>query len=116
MRWRPLVSGAGVQPRGCSLALQRAITDFGADLPFAQAALKLREHDGVEMSASTIQRITERHAGVLAAQDDGEPLWPSAPGVARVIAELDGGMVPLVAADPEQVGRRRGKRVFWKEA
>lgn len=116
MRLRPFVSSAGVQSRGCSLALQRAVTDLGADLPFAQAVLKLREHYGVELSASTIRRITERHAGVLVADEEVEPAWPMQPGVAAVIAEIDGGMVPLVQSDPDSTDRRRGKRLFWKEA
>jgi hypothetical protein len=116
VRRRPFVSSAGVQSRGCSRALQRAVTDLGADLPFAQAALKLREHYGVDLSASTIRRITERHAGALVADEDTEPAWPTSPGVAAVIAEIDGGMVPLVQSDPDSVDRRRGKRVFWKEA
>ena len=70
MRRRPFASSAGVQPRGCSRAPQRAVTDRGADLPFAQAAQKLREHDGVALSASTVRRITERHAGVPVAEGE----------------------------------------------
>jgi hypothetical protein len=42
--------------------LQRAITDFAADDPFAQVQLKLREHYGFEIGESTIQRITLGHA------------------------------------------------------
>lgn len=105
-----------MQSRGCSRALQRAVTDLGADVPFAQAAQKLREHYGVDLSASTIRRITERHAGVLVTEEDAEPAWPTRPGVATVIAEIDGGMVPLVQSDPDSADRRRGKRVYWKEA
>jgi hypothetical protein len=33
-----------------------------------------------------------------------------------VIAEVDGGMVPLVEVDPDSPDRRRGKRLLWKEA
>jgi hypothetical protein len=33
-----------------------------------------------------------------------------------VIAEVDGGMVPLVGVDPDRPDRRRGKRLLWTEA
>jgi hypothetical protein len=85
-------------------------------LPFAQAAQRLRAHDGVALSASTIRRITERHAGVPVAEGEAEPARPTQPGVATVIADIDGGMVPPVQSDPERAERRRGKRVNWKDA
>lgn len=37
---RPFVQSAKVSPRGCSPPLQRAITDFAADQPFAVAATR----------------------------------------------------------------------------
>ena len=37
--------------------MQRAITDFAADDPFARVQSKLREHYGFEIGESTIQRI-----------------------------------------------------------
>ena len=33
-----------------------------------------------------------------------------------MIAEVDGGMVPLVEVDPDRADRRRGQRLLWKEA
>jgi hypothetical protein len=93
------------------------VTDFGADLPFAQAAGKLQEHYGVALSPSTIRHVTEGHAHALvAAGGDDEPAWPTQPGAAIVIAQSDGGMVPLVEIDPDRPDRRRGKRLLWKEA
>lgn len=47
--------------------------DRGADLPFAQAAGKLCEHDGVTLSPSTIRQVTEGHARALLANRDDEP-------------------------------------------
>jgi hypothetical protein len=96
--------------------LQRAIVDFGADVPFAQAAQKLREHYGVALSASTIRQITEYHARVVETHRGEGPVWPSGAGVATVIAEADGGMVPLVEVAADSADRRRGKRLLWKEA
>jgi hypothetical protein len=57
-RVRPFARGAKVSPLGCSRSLQRAIVDFAADQPFAQARNKLVEHYGVKIGESTIQRIT----------------------------------------------------------
>jgi hypothetical protein len=105
-----------VNHRGCSLPLQRVVTDLGADLPFARAADKLQEHYGVTLSPSTICQVTEGHARALLTDDDDEPTWPTQTGAAIVIAELDGGMVPLVEVDPDSPDRRRGKRLLWKEA
>ena len=53
---------AKVVSRGCSRPLQRVITDFAADQPFALARLKLLEHYGFEIGESTIQRVTLGHA------------------------------------------------------
>lgn len=105
-----------MEHRRCSLPLQRVLTDLGADRPFAQAAGKLQEHYGVALSPSTIRQVTEGHAQVLFVDSDDEPAWPTQPGVGIVIAETDGGMVPLVEVDPDSPDRRRGKRLLWKEA
>jgi predicted NAD/FAD-dependent oxidoreductase len=43
-RIRPFAKSAGVSARGCSRPLQRAVTDFGADVPYAKAMDKLVEH------------------------------------------------------------------------
>ena len=62
---RPFVLGAKVNPLGCSRPLQRAIVDFAADQPFAQARAKLEEHYGFAIGESTIQRITFAHAEAM---------------------------------------------------
>jgi hypothetical protein len=36
-------------------------------------------------------------------------------GEPQLVAEIDGGMVPIVVSDPAQPDRRRGKRLEWKE-
>ncbi|HNC21931.1 MAG TPA: hypothetical protein PKM96_06530, partial [Accumulibacter sp.] len=47
-KWcRPFQSQAGISCRGYSTWLQRALTDLGADVPFAQVREKIREHDGI---------------------------------------------------------------------
>lgn len=58
-RIRPFAQSAQVRHRGCSRPLQRAVTDFGADLPFAQVMDKLVEHYGIVLGESTIRHIAE---------------------------------------------------------
>ena len=107
--------------RECSDALQRAITDFGADDPFAGASAKLREHYGIEVPVSTVRAITEHHgAAMRARQPQGSP-WPEEPGVGVLIAEMDGSMVPLVDTAVPGDGavpsdRRKTRQLRWTEA
>lgn len=112
---------AKVVPRGCSRPLQRVITDFAADQPFAQARLKLREHYGFEIGESTIQRITLGHAEALHAQSvvavDASQDFPETPGRHKdIVAQTDGGMIPIMAPDETQRDKRKGKTLSWREA
>lgn len=92
------------------------MTDFAADVPFAQAMDKLVEHYGVLLSESTIRRITEGHAQKMYESFRPQTAWPQSPGHDRVIAEMDGGMVPIVEPDAAQKDQRKGKSLQWKEA
>ena len=113
------MASAEITARCCSLALQRAITDFGADHAFGQVPHKLREHYGIEMSESTVRKITEHHAQqVLERQEerDAENADIKTKGYKIVIAEIDGCMVPIVEGNPAALDKRKGKKVCWKES
>jgi len=106
--------------RGCSEPLQRAIVDFGADAAGTRIPQKLKEHYGIEVSASTCWPLVLRHAAAI----DGSPKVaaqiPERAGVARLISEIDGSMIPVVEtaeADGQspKVDRRKTRRVCWKE-
>ena len=56
---------AEIRCRACSLPLQRAIVDFGADLPFTEVQAKLLEHHGVEVAVSTLRQVTPCHGEAL---------------------------------------------------
>ena len=116
-RIRPFVQSAQVSNRGCSSALQRVVTDFGADQAFARVMDKLVEHYGIVLGESTIRRITEGHARKIF-ETVQRPATPSKPsrGAAQIIVEMDGGMVPIVEPDATQSDQRKGKSLFWKEA
>ena len=55
---RPFAESAPVECRGYSEALQRVMTDFGADDAFAGAAAKLKEHYGIEVAVSAVRGLT----------------------------------------------------------
>ena len=91
--------------------------DFAADQPFAQARLKLREHYGFEIGESTIQRITFGHAQALFEAGQARGDFPETPGLCKeIIAETDGGMIPIVVPDTSQTDKRKGKTLLWREA
>ena len=97
--------------------MQRAIVDFAADQPFAQAQAKLREHYGVAIGQSTIQRVTFEHAGAMRRSERPRTGFPDKPGRHKtIVAQTDGGMIPVVETDPGQKDRRKGKTLLWKEA
>ncbi len=115
-RLRPFVAGARVHHRGVSRPLQRVVTDFAADVPFARAMDKLVEHYGVLLSESVIRRITLAHARNIFEADVPQEEWPAVPGMEQIIAEMDGGLVPIMEPDAAQADRRKGKHLRWKEA
>jgi len=107
---------AEVRHRCCSQPLQRVVTDFGADVAFGQVVGKLREHYGVMLAPETIRSIVEGHAQTMFEQQTFEEEWPNTTGEPLLVAQVDGGMVPIVVVDEAQADRRRGKRLEWKEA
>lgn len=97
--------------------MQRAITDFAADDPFARVQLKLREHYGFEIGESTIQRIALGHAQAMFQADLPSLEFPEAPGRHKqIVAQIDGGMIPVMAPDTNQKDKRKGKTLSWREA
>ena len=115
-RIRPFAGVAGVHHRGTSYPLQRVIVDFAADVPFAQAMDKLVEHYGVLLNESVIRRVTLHHAEQMHEKESAEEDRPTRPESAYVLAQMDGGMVPIMEPDENQLDRRKGKSLFWKEA
>lgn len=112
---RRFSASAGVRCRGFSLLLQRVVTDLSSDMPYEQSALKVQEHYGVTLGSSSIRRVTMLHAQQMLADNEPDPSVPTTDGVERVIAQMDGCMVPIVESDPESQDRRKNKRSYWKE-
>lgn len=98
-----------IEPRGYSRALQRALTDFGAEESFERAAARVKEHYGVEVPVSALRRVTLRHARRI----QGLEVDRSA-AVRTLITEMDGSMIPLVTPGGGE-DARKGKTVSWAE-
>jgi hypothetical protein len=113
---RPFLQVAGVTARSCSLPLQRALTDFGADHAFGQVPKKLQEHSGITIGASTVRKITEAHGACMREQQERETGPVSRPGCRQQIGELDGSMVPIVTSDAVAGDKRKHKTLHWQEA
>jgi len=97
------------------------MTDFGADDPFAGAAGKLKEHYGIEIPLSTIRGVTEKHGEAMRARQVPVRDGPDRRGVARLITEMDGSLLPVVdtaepAAGETPEDRRKTRQLSWKEA
>lgn len=112
---RPFARAARVSCRGYSFGLQRVVTDFGADVSFGRVPEKVREHYGIEVSASTVRAITEGHGAVLESASEVSVKLPLG-GVTRLLTEIDGSMIPTVQMAENKGDRRRQRKVSWTEA
>lgn len=109
---RPFCAQAQIQPRGYSRPLQAAITDFGAEVSFAQASARLQQHYGIEVSPTAVRRVSLHHGRQL---HDWTPPARTTPDAARLVGECDGSLIPL--REP-LVTHAAGKRTMpraWKE-
>lgn len=115
----PFHDRAEVTCRSYSTRLQRAITDFGADLPFAQVREKILEHYGIHIANGAAATITESHARRLN-ESDMTPAIRPAQAELTLIAQVDGSMIPIVqTGNADESGpqdRRKTRKLFWKEA
>lgn len=112
------------------MPLQRAALDFGVEHSFSTAEDRLLEHYGIELSPSTIRRITLRHgeAAIGFQQKEAEERlnsgWENSKGAETIVAQADGSMIPIVtieeAEDDDDEEKkndaRKRRQLGWKEA
>lgn len=108
---RPFCQRAGVQHRGYSRPLQRALADFGAEASFARAAERVKEHYRIEVPGSAVRQQTLNHGRKLS----GLSLKHQGPLPRQLITEMDGSMVPVMQPGKGPDGRK-GKTLLWREA
>lgn len=121
---RPL-STLGLRHGVRTPAVERALTDFGAEESFGHAAKRFEEHYGFEVGRTTVLRVVEGHADKAqqfvherlaeARKQFDEPLAVR-PGVERMIVEMDGceirtGTLRLSGTDEKSPVRGLPKRV-----
>jgi hypothetical protein len=85
------------------------------DIPFGQVAAKLQEHYGISVAVCAARTITERVACDLA-EADCLPAESDSHTTDRLIAETDGGMIPIVKTQADAPDARKGKVLYWREA
>lgn len=94
--YRPFSYTAEVTCRCYSLVLQRIIADFGADVSFQKISKKIMEHYGINVSVSSAQKVTEKHAESVKGMECLQRDIPDEAGVKYLICETDGTMIPIV--------------------
>lgn len=117
---RPFAVAAGVECRGYSLPLQRVLVDFGAEESFGRAVERVREHYGIAVPASAVRRATEQHGARLQHQQatQRETALGPEPGVAVLVTEMDGSLIPVVEPGGAEAGgdKRKERELHWVEA
>jgi hypothetical protein len=109
---RPFCLKAGVKHRGYSRRLQRVLVDFGAESAFEPAAQRVREHYGIDLPISRVRLATLKHARAMAITAEKVKARASAK---TLLTEMDGSMVPIVQPGTG-ADKRKGKKLFWREA
>lgn len=131
-RDKPFQRLTGLECRSKSAALQRVLTDFGAEKSFGQASQQLWEHYGVALDRSSTRQVVlkqaQRGASFVAEQHQEvaqqyQQSTGSNAGVSWLIVESDGSLVRTGELEPDPAGglspkRRRPKKrrqTQWRE-
>jgi len=109
---RPFCVRAGVRPRGDSRRLQRVLVDFGAEDSFAQAAQRVQEHYGIDVSVGRVRRHSLLHGARMSALERVAPQQAAR----TLVTEMDGTMIPIAVPPAAGADRRKGKQLLWREA
>ena len=121
---RPFQALTGLRCQGKSLALQRALTDFGAEKSFAQASKQLWEHYRVELHPSSVREVVSQQAQRAEAfvnsqheeavrREAGRQRWLG--GKPWLIVESDGSFVRTGELQPDPGGGLSPKRQRAKQ-
>jgi hypothetical protein len=118
---RPFSISAGIRCRQYSQLLQRAIVDFGSDVPFKTAPNKLKEHYGIDVPETAVRLITERHGEAIHRDAETQHDLPDIPDVSQLITEMDGSKIPVIESaerkeESKGIDLRKTQKLGWKEA
>lgn len=131
---RPVVEKLGINSGARSIAVKRALTDFGSEESFGQAAKRFKEHYGWTVERGTIRREVEAIAlqaesfvekRLLALETKYNNLVPPKrrTGWNRVLVELDGCQIrtgSLLSSQTEELTplrhlKKRKRQIDWRE-
>ena len=131
MGHRPFQELTGLRSRGKSLALQRALSDFGAERSFERASRQLKEHYGVQLHRSSVREVVLKQAeraGGFVEREEREAIASYQgqrsyrPGQRWLIVETDGSMVRTGKLEPSPAGGvtlggrpKRVRKTQWRE-
>jgi len=110
---RPVHDRMGFRSGTRTTALERALTDFGAEESFELASKRVAEHYGQEVGRTSILRVVEKRAKEVqaftekrlheAAEAFNEPT-ATRPGVDALLVELDGSMLRTGTLERDPAG------------
>ena len=127
---RPVKDQLGLKHGGRTPAVERALTDFGSEESFAQAATRFAEHYGWEIGRSSVLRVVEAVAHEAACYvehrlEESRAAYDKSlavrPGVAELLAEVDGceirtgQLVNETAVSSATEKPRRKRQIEWRE-
>ncbi len=96
---RPVEAFWGIHGGSHTMAVERALTDFGIEESFGQAAIRFREHYGFEVGRTSISKVVHRHARralayvealLQSANDSFEKPTSERAGIDAIVVQLDG--------------------------
>ncbi len=87
------------------------LVDFGSEESFAAAASRVREHYGLDVAVGRVRRHSLEHGAALSARK----ILPPKEGVATLVTQLDGSLIPIVEPSGQSADRRKGKALHWRE-
>lgn len=129
---RPMQDLLGIRDGGRSLAVERALTEFGSEDSYGLAARRFEEHYGWTVDRGCVRRVTRKRAAeaeewVASRLAPEEAVYTESlarrPGVEQVLAELDGCEIRTGALSDDPQGgktvtrgiRRRRREERWRE-
>lgn len=125
---RPLTDDMRIGHHGRSEAVNRALSDFGSEESFEQAARRFKEHYKYECSASTVSRVTKEIAEEASEYTEkklseaGEKYGESSEDgkdIEKLLIELDGCELRTAISEPlkesEGDSHKKKKIINWRE-
>ena len=97
--------------------MRRVITEFASEVPFEQAAARIKEHYAVEVPRERVRRVCLAEARRVAGKEPEKVRTLKSDGADWIVAEADGTMLPIVETDTSEQGadKRKHRKVRWVE-